>query len=198
MNDKIVIVAHRGIYNNNTIEAFQDIKNIKCNYNLGIEFDVNLSSDNHLIIHHDNVDETYNKLKEDGTIELKDVLEEFNGCTDYLLMIEIKLPSNIILKEYLNKIINLVNQYDINYVYSSFNKSIVNYIENCMYISDTGKQCSVTRYDLLKKYDIMKGIYTLYDDDFKDEYMIEVLNKQVQYLITDNVEKVIHYLDKYL
>jgi len=139
-----LLIAHRGIHNNidipeNTLKAFKmAIKN-----NIDIEFDVQLTKDNVLIIFHDenlkrmtgidkNIkDLTYNELKEIKLLNtnitiptLNESLKVINGKV--LLDIEIKDTKKI--KIVCNKLIEQLENYNNPFIIKSFNPKIVRYI----------------------------------------------------------------------
>ena len=141
MDEKICLIAHRGIHNNkdvpeNSILAFKKA----ISYNYPIELDVQLTKDNVLIVFHDNnlkrmtkydknVNElTYNEIKKlkllntNETIPtLRDVLNLINGKVN--IYIEIKDTNDV------QKICNIVNNELKNYnhflIIQSFNNKIV-------------------------------------------------------------------------
>ena len=140
-----LLIAHRGIHNNidipeNSLKAF----NLAIKNKVDIEFDIQITKDNVLVIFHDdnlrrltNLDKeikdlTYNelnKLKLLNTNEkiptLKEVLNLVNGKV--LLDIEIKNTKKI--KLVCDKLINELNNYKGNFVIKSFNPKIIRYIK---------------------------------------------------------------------
>ena len=132
------ILAHRGVTENglidNSIESLTAIKCLKNNIKLGIEFDIQLTSDNKIIIYHDQhlnnkeVEKTtFNELKflDNNIIEIDEILVEFNN-TNFMLNIELKNYSNnynrLIL--FVKILEDIVCKYKINYFYSSFDINI--------------------------------------------------------------------------
>ena len=97
-----IIMAHRGIfyyYKENSLDSILEIFNYKSNkFKLGVEFDINLTKDDNLIIYHDktinneNINNlTYEQIKKyDNSIpKLEEVLDHFIN-KDYILNIEVK------------------------------------------------------------------------------------------------------------
>ena len=216
----ITILAHRGISNNlsedNTLDAFCKIKYIKSKYRLGIEFDVQITLDNELILFHDsNLEDLVIekssylsiKKKKDNIPKFEDLVKEFDN-TEYILNIELKNYNNddSRLKIFSNILLKVINKYNIKYIISSYEKMLINElknkkIENCFYISENlkDKNTDITSFSLMPFYDNLKGVYTLYDTDAFDESVIgDIINKDVLFLITDNVEKLNSYLNSIL
>lgn len=211
------IIAHRGItnyYNDNSLDSLLEIKNIKSqDIKLGIEFDIQITKDNQIILYHDQLfnnkkinQQNYNEIKniDDKIIKLDDLLINFNN-TDYLLDIEIKYYDSGDISNYLNNLVNIVNKYKVNYFYSSYSSIIVECLKakgmEAFLISENldEKNTDITSYDLFNKFNKIKGVYTLYNDNFKENIIAKILkNKDIKYLITDNVEKLIKYLSKEL
>lgn len=207
------IIAHRGVTENglkeNTKESLTAIKSIKTDIKLGIEFDIQITLDNKIIIFHDEeIDKkiieqtTYSEILEidNDIIELEEILKEFDN-TKFLLNIELKNYSNKInrLKLFIKLTKEIIARYDINFYFSSFDREICSNLENCYYISEeiNDKNVDITEYNCLKNYDNLVGVYTLYDNNnFNLLFIDEVLSKKIIYLITDNVEKLINYLYK--
>jgi len=218
-----IIIAHRGIteigYDDNSFESLLEIQNINSNFNLGIEFDIQLTSDNKIVIYHDEyLDTTLENQKsvEKSTyseiikinnkiIQIEDILKEFNN-TSYILNIELKCYSNNYkLEIYVNTIINILYKYNINYMLTSFDSNIIDLlykknISNIYLISEELDKVntSITNYKLYNKFDNIIGIYTLYDKDFDEKILLKVLKSNIEILITDNVEKLNNYLMEYL
>jgi len=190
------IIAHRGVtskYPENTLESFIEIKNIKSDYKLGIEFDVIMTKDKQLVINHDqhigniNLEELdYNK-SELKLCTLKDIFEEFHD-TNYLLDIELKRYSNNDINIYCELVTNLIKQYNLNYFISSFDSKIVNKL-NCKQISNknTTDKTDICDYNSIK--DNCCGVYTLYDENFNEDLLEEIYNSNIIYLITDDIHK---------
>lgn len=213
MNDYIII-AHRGItkyYNDNSLESLLEIKNIKSKNKLGIEFDVQITKDNEIILYHDEFlnnkkinDLDYYEVKkiDNKIIRLEELLKHYNKTT-YLLDIEIKNYESDDIKIYINKLISIVDKYEINYFYSSFSIEIVEFLKtrkkNVCYISENlnDKSTEITSYNLFDKFDNIKGVYTLYDINFNQDIISKIVkNKHIKYLITDNVEMLVKYINK--
>ena len=210
------IIAHRGVTENglleNSLESLNDIKNIKSQYNLGIEFDIQLTLDNRIIIFHDEdiqgycIEKTdYYKIKNlnKNIIELKDILEDFNN-TNFILNIELKNYTNNKNRQdiFSSKVNDLVCKFNIKYYYSSFSKIIVNKLnelDKCYFISEeyNDNNVSITDYNFIDYYDNIVGVYTLYNDNnFNEDIIDKLIHKGVRYFITDNVEKLTNYLYK--
>lgn len=219
------ILAHRGVktnYKDNTFNSLCEIKkysnsNIATNnIGFGIEFDVNMTSDNVLILSHDEYIEGCDKKIIDMTCDevksanneiclLEDILNEFIE-TEYLLDIELKeYPEDK--KVFCNTFIKLVEKYKnkINWFVSSFNKEIVNYLtefgietyllveRNEMSNIDNNKNKLVVHCSDLNNENInVKGVYTLYEDNFDEKYLNKI--NEVKFLITDDVEKLLEYI----
>lgn len=161
-------------------------------------------------------DLTYTELKSlDNELTLLDeVLDEFVG-TDYILDIELKeYPVDKI--NFCNIFIELVSKYkQLNYFTSSFDKSIVEYLRNKNIISyqlvDKEDLISIgeintidedaknnknerfiinyTDINFVSKIKNIIGTYTLYDKKFNINYIQDIFD--IQYLITDDVDKII-------
>lgn len=207
------ILAHRGVTENglidNSLESLTEIKCFKNNIKLGIEFDIQLTSDNKIIIYHDqNLNNkevektTFNELKflDNNIIEIDEILVEFNN-TNFMLNIELKNYSNnynrLIL--FVKILEDIVCKYKINYFYSSFDINISNILNDCYLISEdiNTENVKITNYNNFTKYKNILGIYTLYDNiDFNESIINSLLSKNIKYLITDNVKKLINYLYK--
>ena len=219
MND-ITILAHRGISNNsfedNTLEAFCRVKEINSKFKLGLEFDVQITLDNELILFHDsNLEDIvverslYSSIldKKSNIQRLEDLFKEFHN-TDYILNIELKYynDNNSRVKTFSNILLKIINKYNIKYIISSYKKELINElknkkIENCFYISENlkDKSTDITKFDLYQFYNNVKGVYTLYDGENFDESVInDIIKSNIIYLITDNVEKLNSYLNRIL
>ena len=219
MND-ITILAHRGISNNsfedNTLEAFCRVKEINSKFKLGLEFDVQITLDNELILFHDsNLEDIvverslYSSIldKKSNIPRLEDLFKEFHN-TDYILNIELKYynDNNSRVKTFSNILLKIINKYNIKYIISSYKKELINElknkkIENCFYISENlkDKSTDITKFDLYQFYNNVKGVYTLYDGENFDESVInDIIKSNIIYLITDNVEKLNSYLNRIL
>lgn len=215
------VLAHRGIrtnYGDNTFESLCEIKKYSNTNSIkfGIEFDVNMTSDNVLILSHDEyikghdkkiIDMTYNEVKSvnNEICLLEDILKEFVE-TEYLLDIELKeYPEDK--KVFCNIFIKLIEKYKnkINWFMSSFNKEIVNYLtefgietyllveRNEMSDVNNNKNGIVTHYSNLSNENInVKGVYTLYENNFDEKYLNKI--NEVKFLITDDVEKLLEYI----
>ena len=207
------IIAHRGVTENglieNSLKSLTAIKSLKKNIRLGIEFDIQLTSDNKIVIYHDDkikdkeVEKTnYNDLKKlnNDIIEVEEILKEFNN-TDYMLNIELKNYSNNInrLNIFAKILDEIVCKYKIKYYYSSFDKNICNILNGCHFISEdiNDKNVKITEYKYVNNFENLLGVFTLYDNsDFDESIITGLVSKGVVCLITDNVEKLINYLYK--
>jgi glycerophosphoryl diester phosphodiesterase len=210
------IIAHRGItengYNDNSLESLLEIKNIKSDFNLGIEFDIQITKDNKIILYHDEYlnnnkisDLLYSQIIEMNTkiIKLDDILKEFNK-TNYLLDIELKSYLDDGFDKYTDIVIDIISNYEFNYILTSFNLNIVNLLQkknilNVYLISeDLDKvKTNITNYKLYNSFSNIIGIYTLYDDGFNENILKDLLRSDIILLITDNVEKLNNYLKNY-
>ena len=204
------ILAHRGItykYCENTIESLCEIFNyVLPNYKFGIEFDINLSIDNQLFIYHDECINnialhtlTYNQIKllNNNIPLLTSLLDKFNN-TNYILDIEIKdypVNNHTTISNYYNIISNVVNQYNVDYFYSSFNNNICKFFSDkkrLIYkLSDIGEKAG----DIVHYSEIVntaKGVYTLFDKDFLPTYLSNLHDMDM--LITDDIDKLLTVL----
>lgn len=134
------IIAHRGIHNNkdipeNSIKAFK----LALQKKIAIELDVRISKDNKLVVFHDdNLKRMANKdvLIENLTYEeiihtkLLDTNEYIPSLEEVLNLISSKVLLDIEIKDtkkypiLLNKLINLLDNYD-NFIIKSFNPKII-------------------------------------------------------------------------
>lgn len=205
----VILLAHRGVTENglkdNTIESLIAIKKINSLFKLGIEFDVQLTKDNKLILFHDQklndmlIEGTDFKLlkEQDSTIiMLEDLFVHFTE-TNYLLNIELKIY-NMSLKRrniYANIVTDLLKKFNINYFVSSYDNEIIDILNKkdviSYYISEKEEEdnVSLTQYNLIDKFDSLVGIYTLYDSNYDEDSFKNIVNKGLRYLITDNVKK---------
>lgn len=218
-----IILAHRGVIKENkenTLGALSAIKKYKITSDIGfgIEFDINLTLDEQLIIYHDEylenttkkiTDITYSELKSiDSDIPLlEEVLNEFNK-TDYILDIELKeYPVDKII--FCNLFIELVNKYkQLNYFTSSFDKEIIKYfkkkniksyllidkddLENNLNILNNDCIIHYSNIEIninISKYFNILGVYTLWENNFNSNYLTKIDN--IKYLITDNIDKLL-------
>lgn len=206
-----IIIAHRGItkiYNDNSLSSLLEIKKIKTNFKLGIEFDIQITKDNKIILYHDEFvmsgrvnDYTFFEIKKynNNIIKLEELLNEFNN-TEYLLDIEIKCYNSNDIINNINLVIDLVDKYNINYFYSSFSFDIVKKIKEkekvIYFISEDleDKNVDITSYKLIDNFHNVKGVYTLYDNNFDESSIRKMLDNKINYFITDDVEKTINYL----
>lgn len=141
-----VYLAHRGLFNNtdipeNSLPAFK--KAVENGY--GMELDVQLSTDNQLVVFHDaslkrmtgidknltdcSYDELlqYNLLDTNIKIPLfKDVVDILNKDTP--LIIEIKSEGPLI--ETTKRVVEMMKQYDRTYSIESFNPKVVKYLKD--------------------------------------------------------------------
>ena len=206
-----IIIAHRGIteiYNDNSLSSLLEIKKIKTNFKLGIEFDIQITKDNKIILYHDEFvmsgrvnDYTFFEIKKynNNIIKLEELLNEFNN-TEYLLDIEIKCYNSNDIINNINLVIDLVDKYNINYFYSSFSFDIVKKIKEkekvIYFISEDleDKNVDITSYKSIDNFHNVKGVYTLYDNNFDESNIRKMLDNKINYFITDDVEKTINYL----
>ena len=215
--ENYTILAHRGVteygYYDNSFQSLIEIKNINSDFKLGVEFDIQLTMDNKIVIYHDEyLDDisieksTYNDIikKNSSIIQLDRILKEFDN-TQYLLNIELKCYSISRLETYSNILIDLLSKYNLNYIISSFNLDILKLIKesnilNVYFISENVEyiNADITIYNMYNKFNNIIGIYTLYDEDFNKNILLELLKTNINILITDNVEKLNNYLIKYL
>ena len=204
-----VILAHRGVTYNfieNSLEAFCEIFNYKSNkFHLGIELDINLSLDNMLFIYHDKCinniklgNLTYSEIKllNNNIPLLEDILDKFSH-TKYIINIEIKNhldPTSI--ASYCDLISKLIKKYNVQYFFSSFDSEICRIIKNknhlCHKLSDKNElNGDIVHYSEINK--DTKGVYTIYDKDFNEKHLCHI--KNINILITDDIKKLMAYLD---
>ena len=207
------IIAHRGVTENglveNSLKSLTAIKSFNKDINLGIEFDIQLTADNKIIIFHDEkikkkvVEQiTYSEILEidKDIIELEELLIEFSN-TNFLLNIELKNYSNNLdrLNIFTKILKETVSKYNVNFYYSSFDINICKILDNCYFISEdiNDKNVKITDYKYINKFDNLIGVYTLFDSiNFDISFLEEAVSNNIRYLITDNVEKLINYLYK--
>lgn len=207
------IIAHRGVTENGFLEnskkSLTAIKSFNKMIKLGIEFDIQITSDNKIVIYHDNMMEdkeiektNYKVLKDLNSelIDIEEILKEFDN-TDYLLNIELKNYSNSDdrLSIFVNILESIVSLYNVNYYYSSFDKNICKKLSGCYFISEdiNSKNVRITEYKNINNFKNLLGAYTLFDSpDFNKSIIDVIISKGILYLITDNVEKLINYLYK--
>ena len=224
-----IIMAHRGIfyyYKENSLDSILEIFNYKSNkFKLGVEFDINLTKDDNLIIYHDktinneNINNlTYEQIKKyDNSIpKLEEVLDHFIN-KDYILNIEVKnYPENkeryckiIIdtLKKYHNIGGNVLEEHQgvgpywytqrpINFFISTFDKNIYN-----IFINNNFECYQISEYNKEPK-DIVH--YSQINSDAKGVYTIfdeefdDILLQKlhnIEILITDDIRKLLKYFD---
>jgi len=203
------ILGHKGIhykYPENSLESIVEIFKYKSNkFKLGVEFDINLTKDNKLILFHDEMlnDKKINdlfykeiKLLNKNIPLLEDVLKKFNNKKDYIMDIELKeYPKDKLL--YCNILINLLNKYNLNYFTSTFSKEINNILKSknikCYLLSDEKSyDGDIVHYSKIT--DNCKGVYTIFDNEFNCNNL-EKINK-IDILITDDINKLINYFNQ--
>ena len=214
---KYMIIAHRGVtehgHKDNSFQSLIGIKDIKSEFTLGVEFDIQLTADNKLVLYHDeyleniSIENSYFKdiiKKDESVIELHKILREFDN-TEYILNIELKCYSSNRLDIYCNILIDLLKKYNARYILSSFNFNLVKLLKNISffdiyYISENidDKNVSITNYECFNRFNNIIAIYTLYDELFNEDKLLDILKAEINILITDNVEKLNNYLIKYL
>lgn len=206
--ENYTIIAHRGVtengYNDNSFESLLEIKNIKSKFNLGIEFDIQITKDNKIILYHDEylnnsiiTDMMFSEIRKtnNNIIPLDDILKEFNETT-YLLNIELKCYDNNRLDKYTDILIKMLTEYKLNYILSSFNLNIINLlrnkkVSNVYLISENvdDVNTSITNYKLYNNFNNIIGVYTLYDNEFNENILEDIIKSDIKLLITDNVKK---------
>ena len=179
------VIYHRGKHGSgvmeNTIEAF----NLACEEGLGIELDIRLTSDNKIIVFHDdnlkrlyNIDKkvancTYRELCEysEGTIPLfTDVLNLINDRVG--LMVEIKSVKF----SKLEIICNVLKNYRGRYVIVSFNPGILRYFKkNDPSIIRGQLSCSFknSNYNLVSKFVLSRMLFNFVSKPHFISYGIE-------------------------
>lgn len=206
------IIAHRGIINNcieNSLKSFTNIFKYKYNnYKFGVEFDVNITKDKKLLIYHDEfinnelvnnlTYETILKINKDVPL-LEDVLKTFE-YTDYILDIELKnYPKDvnnycelfiILLRKYCNRIKYFVSTFD-NTIYEIMKKNNI----ECYRLSEDFEDYNDIIHYSQEINDSVKGIYTIYDNNYDENNLYKIKNKP-EIIITDNVDKIINFLDQ--
>ena len=204
-----MILAHRGIiknnYKENSIESLCEIFKYSSNkFKLGVELDINMSKDNKIFIFHDSeintiklhtltFQEIHNLDK--NIFLLTDLLNQFDN-KNYVLDIEIKkYPENK--KKYCNTIVNIIKKYNnLQYFFSSFSSEICDIInkintKKCYKLShNKNEPGEIVHYLNIDK--TTKGVYTLFDKNFTNEYLKKIEN--IDILITDDMEKLIKYM----
>jgi len=203
------ILGHKGIhykYPENSLESIVEIFKYKSDkFKLGVEFDINLTKDNKLILFHDNMinGKKINNLfyKEIKMLNkniplLEDVFKKFNNKKDYIMDIELKeYPINKLL--YCNILIDLLNKYNLNYFTSTFSKEINNILKNkninCYLLSDEKSyDGDIVHYSKITEN--CKGVYTIFDDEFNCNYLDNISN--IDILITDDINKLIKFFNE--
>lgn len=203
-----LILGHKGVhykYPENSLESIIEIFKYKSNkFKFGVEFDINLTKDNKLILFHDellnnkNINDLFYKeikLLNKNIPLLEDIFKKFNNKHDYIMNIELKdYPKNKLL--YCNTLINLLNKYNLNYFMSSFNKEIYNILKSknikCYLLSDEKSyNGDIVHYSKIT--DNCKGVYTIFDDEFNISYLEKISN--IDILITDDINKLIKYFN---
>ena len=129
------IIAHRGndgIHKENSLEAILNSLNSK--YTDGVEFDIRLTKDNKLIIHHDPFYNGYYinhttaiKLQRQGLNTLEEVLNNINS--NKIIMIEVKTDDKSI-KPITKVLLNTLKKYNLNFYICSFNYNFLNNLKN--------------------------------------------------------------------
>jgi len=215
--ENYTIIAHRGVtengYNDNSFESLLEIKNIKSKFNLGIEFDIQITKDNKIILYHDEylnniiiTDLMFSEIIKINKkiVQLDDILKEFNE-TNYLLNIELKCYDNNRLDKFTDILIKMLTEYKLNYILSSFNLNIINLlrnkkVSNVYLISENldDVNTSITNYKLYNNFNNIIGVYTLYDNEFNEKIIEDIIKSDIKLLITDNIEKLNTQLVLYL
>ena len=129
------IIAHRGndnLHQENSLEAI--LNSLESIYTDGVEFDVRLTKDNKLIIHHDPfykgnyISHTNSvKLQKQGLNTLDEVLKQIS--TSKIIMIEVKTDNKSI-KKITKTLLNTINKYNLNFYICSFNYDFINNLKN--------------------------------------------------------------------
>jgi len=203
-----LVLAHRGIhyvYPENSYNSIIEIFKYKSDkFTFGVELDINLTKDNKLVLFHDEmldnnkiIDLDYNEIVSiDKNIPLlEDILIEFQN-KEYMLDIELKEYPEFKFK-YCDILINLLKKYNISYFTSTFN------VEIYKILTSNNIRCYLISHDNILSNDIVhysyinsnsKGVYTIYDNEFNDKYLNKI--KDVDILITDDIDKLIEYLSE--
>ena len=194
-----MLISHRGNdkhnYKENTIDSI--VFSLNQNYIDGVEFDIQLTKDNIVVLHHDflyqnmQIEETtYNLLRLD---KLEDLLKRLD--TKKLLLIELKSKkNNIKFVEELDKILKKYNH--LNIKLCSFNYKMIKYIKKnynyeCGLIIGENKNKFRFKNKLdfnsckliyLKKYKYIDYIWTI--NDIKIYNKIKLINKDI-HIISD-------------
>jgi|SaaInlStandDraft_5_1057022.scaffolds.fasta_scaffold24949_1 glycerophosphoryl diester phosphodiesterase len=204
-----ILLAHRGVHYNNPENSLNAIINIfnysSDKFKLGVEFDINLTKDDKLILFHDEKLDNSEIIKllydEIMLIDkdiplLEDVLVHFQN-KNYILNIELKdYPESKI--KYCDILINLLKKYDdINYFTSTFNIEIYEILQSnniiCYLLSDDNNSLGdIVHYSKITSNSI--GVYTLYDANFDKKYLNEI--QDIDIIITDDLDKLIEYLSE--
>ena len=201
-----LLLAHRGVHYKHPENSFRAILEIfkykSEKFNFGVEFDINLTKDNKLILFHDEminniriIDLNYNEIKKinKDIPLLEDIFKLFHN-KDYVLDIELKeYPKCKSL--YCNILIDLLSKYNLKYFTSSFSREIWKILKTrnikCYLLSedDSGE---IVHYSKIT--DSCKGVYTIFDNDFNCNNLNQINN--INILITDNLNKLISYLSE--
>lgn len=128
------IIAHRGndgIHKENTLEAI--INSLNSKYTNGVEFDIRVTKDNKFVICHDlfynghYIKNTRLKtLQRSGLNSLNEVLKNINS--QKTILIEIKEEGKKY--KFVNKLINVLKRYPLNYYICTFNYNLLKYLQN--------------------------------------------------------------------
>ena len=140
------IILHRGNTETYTENSYQAITSI-CSYDnssvkVGVEFDVRISKDNHLILSHDSdlsrvfgisssIEETdSDNLIKTGLTKLTDILDFFLlQESSYIIDIEFKLENNTDRKKLTGVVVNTLKRYPLLFpmiIITSFDKEFIN------------------------------------------------------------------------
>lgn len=139
-----MLVAHRGIHNNldipeNSILAFKRCLELKT----AIELDIQLTSDNELVVFHDDnlkrmtgidaivEDLSLDEIKNLRLLDTKEKiprLEEILTLVNGRVLIDIEVKNTKRIKTVCNRLINILNSYNGDIIIKSFNPKIIRYL----------------------------------------------------------------------
>lgn len=185
MNDKEYF-AHRGIYNNinipeNSLDSFK--KAIKSNYN--IELDLELTKDNIIIVFHDDnlnrmtgkkafiKDLTYHEIESLNLLNTNEKIPTFKEVLDLIkgkvnINIEIKKVKKY--KKLINELIPILNNYQGNYIFQSFDLKTLIRLKNTFPNIKRGLLISPNKNNYLYKYKLLNILNRLSLIDFISIY----------------------------
>ena len=230
-NIMIHLIAHRGIGEENTLNALTAIKRYKNTKQIqyGIEFDIQINKNEHLLCYHDRTLErlhndttsifnlSIDKVKQYNIPHFNDILEDFKDDRFYL-NIEIKwYDCEYDYKKLCDKVIEtIINKKISNYIISSFNTNIIEYLLTnytahtiCLISNEYPSIEKMRKYKRLGMNNIVlnKQLFSLSNElkDMKLMYFIiydknntnsSLDDKIIQYAIENNIKIITDDVDK--